>query len=215
MSTDIVGEAMGCTVDMFHDLQRFVMMFMDPIVMSTLHIYSTALVLMPSGTQLLQKYREYTASGPRVVRGCAEGWPQTLWIAAKHSRTVGCVVVSPDGRTIISGSYDNTLHLWDARTGAAIGEAMKGHTDWVTCVAVSPDGTTIVSGSDDNTLCLWEARIGAAIELAMKGHTNSVTCVAVSPDGTTIVSGSYDNTLHLWDAKTGAAIGAAMGGHTN
>ncbi|KAG9024044.1 hypothetical protein FRB95_012153, partial [Tulasnella sp. JGI-2019a] len=122
MSTDIVGEAMGCTVDMFHDLQRFVMMFMDPIVMSTLHIYSTALVLMPSGTQLSQKYREYTASGPRVVRGCAEGWPQTLWIAAKHSRTVGCVVVSPDGRTIVSGSYDNTLCLWDARTGAAIGE---------------------------------------------------------------------------------------------
>ncbi|KAG8981784.1 hypothetical protein FRB93_008376, partial [Tulasnella sp. JGI-2019a] len=119
------------------------------------------------------------------------------------------------GKTLENRSYDNTLRLWDARTGAAIGEATKGHTNSVTCVAVSPDGTTIVSGSDDNTLCLWDARTGAAIGEAMKGHTNSVTCVTVSPDGITIVSGSSDNTLHLWDARTGAAIGEAMKGHTN
>ncbi|KAG9001439.1 hypothetical protein FRB94_004754 [Tulasnella sp. JGI-2019a] len=123
--------------------------------------------------------------------------------------------MSPDGTTIVLGSEDSTLHLWDAKTGAAIRKAMQGHTNSVRCVAVSPDGRTIVSGSEDSTLHLWDAKSGAAIGKAMQGHTDPVTCVAVSPDETTIVSGSDDSTLQLWDAKSGAAIGKTMQGYTN
>ncbi|KAG9026827.1 hypothetical protein FRB95_008407 [Tulasnella sp. JGI-2019a] len=200
---------------LLHDIRRFIMEFMEPIMASSLHIYRSAVALIPSETALWNQYGHMAQSGLRVIRGQAEQWSQTLWTASKHSKEVTCTAISSDSTTIVSGSRDHTLHLWDAKTGAAIGQAMQGHTDSVTCVAVSPDSTTIVSGSRDHTLHLWDAKTGAAIGQAMQGHTYSVTCVAVSPDSTTIISGSTDCTLHLWDAKTGAAIGQAMQSHTN
>ncbi|MEI2740158.1 MAG: WD40 repeat domain-containing protein [Chitinophagaceae bacterium] len=127
---------------------------------------------------------------------------------------VTSVAFSPDGRRIVSGSVDHTLRLWDAATGAAIGEPLKGHSGSVRSVAFSPDGRRIVSGSYDNTLRLWDAATGAAIGEPLKGHTGWVTSVAFSPDGRRIVSGSADNTLRLWDATTGAAIGEPLKGHT-
>ncbi|KAG8987933.1 hypothetical protein FRB94_001337 [Tulasnella sp. JGI-2019a] len=111
----------------------------------------------------------------------------------------------PDGTTIVSGSYDKTLRLWDAKTGEAIGEAMKGHTDWVNCVAISPDGTTIVSGSDDRTLQLWDAKIGEGVGKAMEGHTQPVSSIDFSLGGKYILSvsqGSFENLVWSWENQT-------------
>ena len=38
---------------------------------------------------------------------------------------------SPDGTRIVSGSYDNTLRIWDAQSGQAIGEPLTGHSGYV------------------------------------------------------------------------------------
>ena len=35
-----------------------------------------------------------------------------------HSNTVASVAFSPDGKTIVSGSYDKTLKVWDAGVSA-------------------------------------------------------------------------------------------------
>ena len=35
-----------------------------------------------------------------------------------HSREVSSVAFSPDGKTIVSGSYDKTLKVWDAGVSA-------------------------------------------------------------------------------------------------
>ncbi|KAG8991502.1 hypothetical protein FRB94_012459 [Tulasnella sp. JGI-2019a] len=206
-------ESDDLTPTLLYDLRRFVMEFMDPIVASALHIYLSALALMPSETELYCHYGSSTQCGVRVVRPRAEQWSQILWTASKHSKCVNCISVSPDSTTIVSGSDDQTLRLWDSKTGAAIGKVMTGHTNWVNCVAISPNGMTIVSGSFDTTLHRWDAKTGAVIGKAMEGHTAYVSCVAVSPDSTAIVSGSGDHTLCLWNSKTGVAIKKAMEGH--
>ncbi|KAE9383988.1 WD40 repeat-like protein, partial [Gymnopus androsaceus JB14] len=64
------------------------------------------------------------------------------------------VAFSPDGTRIVSGSYDHAIRIWDATTGAQIGDPLKGHEDSVLSVAFSPDGNRIVSGSDDKTIRL-------------------------------------------------------------
>jgi WD40 repeat protein len=120
--------------------------------------------------------------------------------------------VSPDDRLIVSASWDKTLKLWYAKTGAALA-TLAGHSDSVKACAFSPDGRRIVSASNDHTLKLWNARTGAALA-TLKGHTDLVEACAFSPDGRRIVSASADNTLKLWDAKTGAEL-ATLAGHTS
>jgi hypothetical protein len=111
------------------------------------------------------------------------------------------VAFSPDGTRIVTGSADQTVKVWDARTGTPQLE-LKGHTSWVYSVAFSPDGTRIVTGSEDRTARVWDARTGTPL-LDLKGHTGLVWSVAFSPDGSRIVTGSADQTVKVWDARTG------------
>jgi WD40 repeat protein len=70
-----------------------------------------------------------------------------------HEDSVTSVAFSPDGKTIVSGSKDNTLRLWNLQGNQL--QVFRGHnesTDYagnkggVNSVAFSPDGKTIVSG---------------------------------------------------------------------
>jgi WD40 repeat protein len=131
-----------------------------------------------------------------------------------HEAGVVAIAFSPDGKTVVSGSFDGTLRRWDAQTGIAKGKPLTGHSEAVTFFAFSPDGKTIVSGSWDKTVRLWDAQTGVAKGKPLIGHQGSVNSVAFSPDGKTIVSGSFDKTLRRWDAQTGVTKGKPLTGHT-
>jgi WD40 repeat protein/uncharacterized caspase-like protein len=120
-----------------------------------------------------------------------------------HSELVTAAVFSPDGKTVLSGSNDKTLRLWDVASGRLIRQ-FTGHTDAVQAVAVSPDGKTALSGSRDNTLKLWDLASGGEIA-TFKGHSSWVRSVAFLPDGKTVLSGD-DHLLKLWDAATAREI---------
>ncbi|MBR5013781.1 MAG: PD40 domain-containing protein [Bacteroidales bacterium] len=66
------------------------------------------------------------------------------------------VSFSPDGRYIVSGSYDRTIRIWDVSTGVEVRPALEEHTASVTSVSFSPDGRYIVSGSFDKIIRRWD-----------------------------------------------------------
>lgn len=68
------------------------------------------------------------------------------------------VAFSPDGKTLVSGSKDNTIRLWDIQSQKETA-TLTGHSDSVLSVAFSPDGKTLASGSVDNTIRLWDLSI--------------------------------------------------------
>ena len=89
-----------------------------------------------------------------------------------HSGSVASVAFSPDGRSVVSGSYDHMSRLWDAATGAQL-QTLGGHSGSVDSVAFFTDGRSVLSGSNDEAVRLWDAATGAPLQ-RLEIHTREV-----------------------------------------
>ncbi|RYP48397.1 hypothetical protein DL768_005716 [Monosporascus sp. mg162] len=139
-------------------------------------------------------------------------WSNCLQTLEGHTNWVTSVTFSSNGKVVASGSYDQTVRLWSANTGA-LQQTLEGHNNKVTSVAFSPDGTVVVSGSGDQTVRLWSIDTGA-LQQIFEGHGRRVHSVAFSPDGTVVASGSGDQTIRLWSADTGT-LQQTLEGHND
>ncbi|MDA0836255.1 MAG: protein kinase [Planctomycetota bacterium] len=121
-----------------------------------------------------------------------------------HREPVWAVAVSPDGKSIASGSEDKTIRVWDSSTGKEI-TALPGHTRVITCLAFSPCGRFLASGSGDLTVRLWDLDTGSQWAL-FQGHKRPVSTLAYSPNGEILASGGFDRNVILWDTTDGKEI---------
>ena len=123
----------------------------------------------------------------------------------EHSGRVSTVAFSPDGFTFAAGGEEESIRLWDVRTGEHLA-TLAGHTASVRSVAFSPHGFTLASGSLDRTIRLWDVSTGEHLQ-TLEGHAGWIRLVAFSPDGSTLASTSEDDTMLLWDLRSGTTWG--------
>ncbi|CUA68982.1 putative WD repeat-containing protein alr3466 [Nostoc sp, PCC 7120] [Rhizoctonia solani] len=136
-----------------------------------------------------------------------------------HTNEVWSVAFSPDGNSVISGSWDGTIRTWSAHSQDSIGNPFRGHSDWIRSVSYSPLGNIIASGSDDETIRLWDVnthqQLGQPIQSDSRIHS-----VAFSPSAKLIASDCYRTysphpcTIQLWDVDKRKAASRPFEGHT-
>ncbi|ANZ73997.1 BA75_00789T0 [Komagataella pastoris] len=113
-----------------------------------------------------------------------------------HQKLVNHVSFSPDGRYIVSASFDNSVKLWDGRDGKFIA-TLRGHVSPVYQTAWSSDCRLLVSCSKDTTLKVWDIRT-KKLMVDLPGHADEVYTVDWSVDGKKVVSGGKDKKVRIW-----------------
>ncbi|KIM22020.1 hypothetical protein M408DRAFT_333140 [Serendipita vermifera MAFF 305830] len=195
------------------DMQNFVNTFAAVISQSVTHIYVSALPFSPPVSVVWKHYIPEYGRTLTVRNGGLSNWPAFQRVLAEHTSVVASVGFSPDGKRIVSGSWDKTIRVWDTKTGTVIAGPFEGHNSPVSSVGFSRSGERIVSGSWDKSIRVWNAETGALVSGPFRGHSDKVTSVGFSPDEKHIVSGSDDKTIRVWDTEMGTIISGPFEGH--
>ncbi|PHH64130.1 hypothetical protein CDD81_5005 [Ophiocordyceps australis] len=118
----------------------------------------------------------------------------------QHQQPVWCTRwAASSPTTLLSGSDDGTVRLWDLVGGEAT-QTLVGHQDYVRSAAFMP-GTMapmVVSGSYDSTVKVWDPRQGNARAAMTFGHAAPVESVLALGSGTVLLAAA-GNTVSVLD----------------
>lgn len=150
-----------------------------------------------------------------TARTRAESTPTRARVSSVHRAFVSDLVMSDDGRFVVSAGDDSAVRVVDTASGRAL-RTLEGHTRRVAGVSMSADGSVVLSGGDDLTLRFWEIKNGRCVKiLPMQG---SVWAVALSGDGTHALTaacasdkGIDDIWLQVWDLQKDRCLGRLIG----
>jgi len=140
----------------------------------------------------------------RVPSGPITGWVWELLTGTPlfqlegHRGAITVLSFSPDQRTILSSSLDQTARIWDAETGE-LRHTLSGHQSLITNARFSPDGALVATGSGDRTVKLWDAASGALLS-TLEGFPSTVNQLGFNPQDTRLLAWPIES-LSLWDVE--------------
>src|SRR5262249_43324621 len=121
-----------------------------------------------------------------------------------HRGPVRTVAFSPDGRLLLTGTWDDgTARLWDVRTRQRLGPPLLHH-EHVLAVAFSPPRPTGATRAWGRTAHPWEGAAAKRPGPPLR-HQGPVRGVVFSPDGKTLWTASFDRTARSWALPEAAA----------
>lgn len=129
-----------------------------------------------------------------------------------HTKWVTGIAVATDGQTIVSGSYDATLIVWELESGRRIRVLNDpSNLAYVRDVAVTPDARLAI-GAIGRTVTVFDVATGQ-IRYRLDGHADEVTSLTVASNGYVVISGAADGSVGVWDLATGQHV-LHLTGHT-
>lgn len=134
--------------------------------------------------------------------------------AAAHTAKIADVVVSPDGRTIATASWDSTIGLtpvkgldgpiptWQVRDTVHL----SGHRAGVNAIAFTQDGQTLYSASVDGTIRSWQVHDPKAVSTVVVKHGFGVNRLVVNDAEGWLAYGATDGGTRMIDLETGQSL---------
>ncbi|KAI9239861.1 hypothetical protein MVEG_05303 [Podila verticillata NRRL 6337] len=132
-----------------------------------------------------------------------------------------CVVFSPNGQYLVTGSMDGFIEIWNYLT-AKLRKDLKYQAEdnlmametAVLCLGFSKDSEMLASGAQDGKIKVWKVQTGQCLRRYSPAHNGGVTSVCFSPDGTQVLSASFDMTVRVHGLKSGKML-KEFRGHTS
>jgi WD40 repeat protein len=130
----------------------------------------------------------------------------------RHDAPTTCLVFSPDGKMLVSGSRNLDLRFWDVATGK-LKRTIPEAGDYV---AFTPDGATVASGTcdpggPDQVVRVFDVATGQTSATLREHDHGRIMSVALSPDGKMLASGGTRNSIWLWDVARGRRVATFQG----
>ncbi|MBD2128701.1 protein kinase [Microcoleus sp. ZQ-A2] len=139
-------------------------------------------------------------------------WSQKMSLSKTltgDSNSTNPVAITPDGKTLATGSEEGTIKFWNLQTGE-LKKTFKGHTSAVNVIVFSPNGQTLASGSADESIKLWNLNTEGVLH-TLSGRSKGISAIVMTPDSQTLVSGDRVGNIEFWNLKNGERINAFAG----
>ncbi|VFQ85430.1 unnamed protein product [Cuscuta campestris] len=140
---------------------------------------------------------------------------QIISTLSGHSKRVNSVKFARESKTVITGSADKTVRLWQGSEDGsyACRHVLKDHTAEVQSVTVHATNNYFVTASLDNTWCFYGLSSGLCLaQIGDPSESDGYTSAAFHPDGLILGTGTAGATVKIWDVKSQAVV-AQFDGH--
>jgi small GTP-binding protein len=120
-----------------------------------------------------------------------------------HDAAVSSLAWSPDGNYIASGSHDNSIHIWEYKSGE---NCTIMYNNWGIVNNIIWLNQDEIASSHDENILIWNLNSNEKINL--EGHTDLVNCLSYFQhnDIYLLASKSSDNTVIFWNCETWTPI---------
>jgi WD40 repeat protein len=123
-----------------------------------------------------------------------------------HANPIYRMKASPDGRKLVTATWDGSARIWDLHTGGPL-TPMLLHSQRLFGVAFSPDSRLVATASEDGTARLWDAETGNPKSPPLR-HDADIN-VAFRPDSRMLLTAGVDGMARLWSTADGRCMAGA------
>ncbi len=142
---------------------------------------------------------------PNLKSQSTGNFPVETVLQSGHTRDITCLAFSPDGNFLVTGSYDNTIKLWNMRSGKEI-RSFTHNTEKILSVYFHPSGNKILSAGDDNRAIVYDIFTGKPLT-KVKIKENQLQKACFSPKGDKILTMDNRDGISVWEAHSAKLIG--------
>jgi len=121
------------------------------------------------------------------------GW-EHLGSFEGHTKSINSLSLSPDGKTLATGSSNHTINLWSFPDGETH-RTLQDRKKVVASVRISADGKWIAAGSYGGRAAVWS--LSGKELVAIKASRDNLTSVSFSPDSRTLATSGLGDEIKL------------------